>query len=55
MSDCGRVMERKDRDKVYARWRLLKTLAKLGVMDKVTSEMVRLYKLKKMWDSSYGQ
>ena len=43
------------RSEIYARWRLLKTLAKFGVVNKSTEEIVRLYKLKKMWDSSYGQ
>lgn len=48
-------MERNDRDKVYARWRLLKTLVKLDIVSSVNEEIVKLYKLKKIWDSSYGR
>lgn len=40
---------------IYARWRLLKTLAKFGFVSKTSEEMLKLWKQKKFWDNGYGK
>lgn len=53
--DTGIIMGRNEREEIYARWNLLKTLGKFGFINKPTEEIVRLYKMKQIWDRGYGR